>query len=81
MREKLNYRVTEKAPIEVAGRRVKAGDVLQLTEPVARYEVLQGFLVPFDDTVEAASQGGSKAPAKKTAKAKAEPAGDAGAAG
>lgn len=81
MRGKLKYLVTEKAPIEVAGRRVKAGDVLSLTEPVARYEVLQGFLAPVENTVEAASQARSKAPVKKPANAKAEPEGDAGAAG
>lgn len=64
MKERQKYQVTEKAPIEVAGRRVKAGDVIELTEPVARYEVLQGFLVPF----EAASKGSAEASAKKAGK-------------
>lgn len=69
MREKLKYSVTETAPIEVAGRRVSPGDVLELTEPQARYELLQGFIEPFE------------APSKKAAKTKADAAGGAGAAG
>lgn len=69
MREKKKYQVTESAPIEVAGRRVSPGDVLELTEPQARYELLQGFVEPFE------------APSKKVAKTKSDPAGGAGAAG
>jgi hypothetical protein len=69
MPEKKKYQVTETAPIEVAGRRVAPGDVLELTEPQARYELLQGFVEPFE------------APSKKAAKTKSDPAGGAGAAG
>lgn len=66
MREKLKYLVTETAPTEVAGRRVKAGDILELTEPVARYEVLQGFLKPFEEP----SKEPAEVPAKRPAKSK-----------
>lgn len=69
MHEKKKYLVTEAAPIEVAGRRVSPGDVLELTEPQARYELLQGFVEPFE------------APSKKAVKTKTDPAGSAGAGG
>ncbi|RLQ88915.1 hypothetical protein [Notoacmeibacter ruber] len=40
--EKKAYRVTETAPPRVAGRRVKAGDTVQLTPAEALSEELQG---------------------------------------
>lgn len=41
-----DYVVTEKAPMRVAGRRVQAGDVLQLTEAEARGELLALHIRP-----------------------------------
>ncbi|TPQ52398.1 hypothetical protein C2U72_03415 [Prosthecomicrobium hirschii] len=41
----MRYRVTEAAPPRVAGRAVQAGDVLDLTEPAARFELLAGHLI------------------------------------
>ena len=41
----MRYRVTNAAPPRVAGRAVQAGDVLDLTEPAARFELLAGHLI------------------------------------
>lgn len=41
----MRYRVTNAAPPRVAGRAVQPGDVLDLTEPAARFELLAGHLV------------------------------------
>ena len=40
------YIVTEKAPEWVAGRRVKPGDILTLTDQQAEYEVMRGLIEP-----------------------------------
>jgi len=44
--EKRSYVVTENAPSRVAGRRVKAGDTLELTEYEARAELQQLHILP-----------------------------------
>jgi hypothetical protein len=44
--DKVAYIVTKKAGLRVAGIRVAAGDSLLLTEEEARYELLNGTIVP-----------------------------------
>jgi len=44
--ERQSYRVTDKAGPKVAGRTASPGEVLDLTEPEARYEVMAGTIVP-----------------------------------
>lgn len=45
-----DYVVTETAPIRVAGRRVKAGDVLRMTDDEARGELLALHITPVEQT-------------------------------
>ncbi|CAH0339573.1 hypothetical protein [Rhizobium sp. CECT 9324] len=43
---KLDYVVTDRAPMKVAGRRVKAGETLRLSEDEARGELLALHITP-----------------------------------
>jgi len=45
----MQYRVTTKAGPKVAGRTASPGEVLDLTEPEARYELMAGTIVPVAD--------------------------------
>lgn len=44
MSERKKYRVTERAGNWVAGKKVRPGDVLLLTEAQAEYELMRGVL-------------------------------------
>lgn len=57
------YTVTDRAPPKVAGRRVQAGDVLDLSETEARHEVLAGHIRAVEEGSE-----GSQSPSKKASK-------------
>lgn len=46
----MKYVVTDTAPSRVAGRRVKAGDTIELTETAARYELTAQHIEPFKET-------------------------------
>lgn len=61
----MKYIVTETAPGRVAGRRVKAGDTIELTDTAARYERTAGHIVPAPAEPETGLEAPSKAPAKK----------------
>ena len=50
------FTVTDKAGSHVAGRKVKPGDVLPLTEEEARYPLIQGEIEPESKVREAASK-------------------------
>ena len=54
------YVVTDKAPPYVAGRRVKAGDPLELTEYEARAELQQLHILPEGDTLSPVDNGSSE---------------------
>jgi hypothetical protein len=59
----MQYRVTTKAGPKVAGRNAGPGDVLDLTEPEARYELMAGTIVPVADaTVTDAGSAADPAP-------------------
>lgn len=64
----MKYVVTETAPSRVAGRRVKAGDTIELTETAARYELTALHITPFKETSKAAET--TTEPTSKATKAK-----------
>lgn len=43
------YTVTDTAPPRVAGRRIKPGDSLELTDRAAAYELTAGHIRPFEE--------------------------------
>lgn len=45
----MKYVVTETAPVRVAGRRVKAGEPIELTDLAASYERAAGHVAPFEE--------------------------------
>lgn len=51
----MQFRVTTKAGPKVAGRTAGPGDVLDLTEPEARYELMAGTIVPHDPPAQSAA--------------------------
>jgi len=57
---KRTYVVTDKAPSYVAGRRVKAGDPLELTEYEARAELQQLHILPDGETPSTVDNGSSE---------------------
>lgn len=57
----MKYTVTETAPPRVAGRRVQAGDTIELTDTAARYEFQAGHIKSASSQVEAAVEAPSKA--------------------
>lgn len=56
----MQYVVTKAAPPRVAGRRVKAGDTIELTDAAARYEFQAGHIKAASSTVETAVEAPSK---------------------
>jgi hypothetical protein len=64
----MKYVVTDTAPPRVAGRRVKAGDTIELTDKAARYELtachikplLEETSNPVETVVETPSKGKAK---------------------
>ncbi|MBT9293352.1 hypothetical protein [Prosthecodimorpha staleyi] len=70
----MQYRVTTKAGPKVAGRNANPGDVLDLTEPEARYELMAGTIEPHEppapataDTAPPAAEPETSEPAVKPA--------------
>ncbi|MGF3027835.1 hypothetical protein ACQVP2_34210 [Methylobacterium aquaticum] len=65
------YTVTDQAGPKVAGRVAASGDILTLTEPEARAELLAGAIVPKGaDSKAAPSQAGTKRLADTQARAR-----------
>lgn len=65
----MKYVVTEIAPARIAGRRVQAGDTIELTDTAARYEKTAGHIRLFEETskpVETAVEATSKATRAKS---------------
>lgn len=56
----MQYVVTDIAPPRVAGRRVKAGDTIELTDAAARYERQAGHIKPVSTEPGAAIEAASK---------------------
>ncbi|PIO98582.1 hypothetical protein [Pleomorphomonas carboxyditropha] len=57
----MKYFVTDTAPPRVAGRRVKAGDTIELTDTAARYEAQAGHIRLASSEAETAVETPSKA--------------------
>ncbi|SUA65585.1 Uncharacterised protein [Brucella anthropi] len=50
MSERKRYRVTERAGLWVAGRKVRPGDILELSLQQAEYELMRGIICPVEAT-------------------------------
>lgn len=54
----MQYRVTDTAPPRVAGRSVAPGDLIELSDRAARFELVSGHIIPVGagDTTAAANE-------------------------
>ena len=74
MADKKIYRITEKAGVFLAGRRIGKSRTIELTEEEARYELLNGTIADPDAEPKPAAKKGR---AKPTADTQADPAAEA----
>ena len=69
MADKKIYRITEKAGVFLAGRRIGKARTIELTEEEARYELLNGTIADPDAEPRPAAKKGRSKPASDTPEA------------